>query len=261
MRWSQRGVVKGKEKIPLDQPVIYTPNHAGAFDIPAIVLTTPAPPMFMAKKELRKLPMINEWMDVVDCIFVDRNNKNTAHSSLQDAIDKVNAETIFVLPNNKNIILAANQAAELTTDKNILVIPTKTIPQGITAVINYVSELSVDENEENMMSEIGNVKTGQVTYAVRDTMIDDKEIHEGDYMGIGDKGMLAVGQDMEAVTVEMVAEMVDEDSELISVYYGCDVDESAAEELVEKLEEAYPDCDIELQMGGQPIYYYVISVE
>ena len=197
----------------------------------------------------------------VDHIIEGGQTMNPSTADILDAIDKVNAETIFVLPNNKNIILAANQAAELTTDKNILVIPTKTIPQGITAVINYVSELSVDENEENMMSEIGNVKTGQVTYAVRDTMIDDKEIHEGDYMGIGDKGMLAVGQDMEAVTLEMVAEMVDEDSELISVYYGCDIEESDAEELVEKLEEAYPDCDIELQMGGQPIYYYVISVE
>ena len=186
---------------------------------------------------------------------------NPSTADILDAIDKVNADTIFVLPNNKNIILAANQAAELTTDKNILVIPTKTIPQGITAVINYVSELSVDENEENMMAEIGNVKTGQVTYAVRDTMIDDKEIHEGDYMGIGDKGILAVGLDMDTVTLEMIGEMIDEDSELISVYYGSDVEESDAEELAAKLEEAYPDCDIELQMGGQPIYYYVISVE
>ena len=160
-----------------------------------------------------------------------------------------------------NIILAANQAAELTGDKNILVIPTKTIPQGITAVINYVAELSVDDNEATMMEEIGNVKTGQVTYAVRDTMIDDKEIHEGDYMGIGDKGILSVGLDMDEVTLEMVDEMVDDDSELISVYYGADVDEETAEELVAKLEEAYPDCDVELQMGGQPIYYYVISVE
>jgi dihydroxyacetone kinase-like predicted kinase len=121
--------------------------------------------------------------------------------------------------------------------------------------------LSVDENEANMMEEIGNVKTGQVTYAVRNTVIDDKEIHEGDYMGIGDKGILAVGQDMEATTLEMVAEMVDDESGLISIYYGNDVDEETAEALVEKLEEAYPDCDVELQMGGQPVYYYVISVE
>ena len=197
----------------------------------------------------------------VDHIIEGGQTMNPSTADILDAVDKVNADTIFVLPNNKNIILAANQAAELTTDKNLLVIPTKTIPQGITAVINYVSELSVDENEENMMAEIGNVKTGQVTYAVRDTMIDDKEIHEGDYMGIGDKGMLAVGQDMDAVTLEMVGEMIDEDSELISVYYGCDVEEAAAEDLAAKLEETYPDCDVELQMGGQPIYYYVISVE
>ena len=197
----------------------------------------------------------------VDHIIEGGQTMNPSTADILDAIDKVNADTIFVLPNNKNIILAANQAAELTGDKNILVIPTKTIPQGITAVINYVAELSVDDNEATMMEEIGNVKTGQVTYAVRDTMIDDKEIHEGDYMGIGDKGILSVGLDMDEVTLEMVGEMVDDDSELISVYYGADVDEETAEELVAKLEEAYPDCDVELQMGGQPIYYYVISVE
>ena len=197
----------------------------------------------------------------VDHIIEGGQTMNPSTADILDAVDKVNADTIFVLPNNKNIILAANQAAELTGDKNLLVIPTKTIPQGITAVINYVSELSVDENEANMMEEIGNVKTGQVTYAVRNTVIDDKEIHEGDYMGIGDKGILSVGQDMEATTLEMIAEMVDDESGLISVYYGCDVDEETAEALVEKLEEAYPDCDVELQMGGQPVYYYVISVE
>ena len=197
----------------------------------------------------------------VDYIIEGGQTMNPSTADILDAIEKVNADTIFVLPNNKNIILAANQAAELTGDKNILVIPTKTIPQGITAVINYVAELSVDDNEATMMEEIGNVKTGQVTYAVRDTMIDDKEIHEGDYMGIGDKGILSVGLDMDEVTLEMVDEMVDDDCELISVYYGADVDEETAEELVAKLEEAYPDCDVELQMGGQPIYYYVISVE
>lgn len=197
----------------------------------------------------------------VDHIIEGGQTMNPSTADILDAVDQLNADTIFILPNNKNIILAANQAAELTTDKNLLVIPTKTIPQGITAVINYVPELSVDDNEQNMMSEIDNVKTGQVTYAVRDTMIDNKEIHEGDYMGIGDKGMLAVGQDMEAVTLEMVAEMIDDDSELISVYYGSDVEQAVAEKLASKLEEAYPDCDVELQMGGQPIYYYVISVE
>lgn len=197
----------------------------------------------------------------VDHIIEGGQTMNPSTADILDAVDQVNAETIFILPNNKNIILAANQAAELMTDKNLLVIPTKTIPQGITAVINYVPEMSVENNETTMMQEIGNVKTGQVTYAVRDTMIDDKEIKQGDYMGIGDKGILSVGQDMLQITKEMVAAMVDEDSELISIYYGSDVQEEAAEQLRQELEETYSDCDIELQYGGQPIYYYVISVE
>ena len=197
----------------------------------------------------------------VDYIIEGGQTMNPSTADILDAVDKVNAETIFILPNNKNIILAANQAAELTTDKNLLVIPTKTIPQGITAVINYVPELSAEENEATMMEEIGNVKTGQVTYAVRDTMIDDKEIKQGDYMGIGDKGILSVGQDMCQVTEDMVAAMVDEESELISVYYGSDVAEEDAQKLSDALAEKYPDCDVELQFGGQPIYYYVISVE
>ena len=197
----------------------------------------------------------------VDYIIEGGQTMNPSTADILDAVDRVNAETIFVLPNNKNIILAANQAAELMTDKNLLVIPSKTIPQGITAVINYVPEMSVDENEETMLQEIGNVKTGQVTYAVRDTMIDDKEIKQGDFMGIGDKGILSVGQDMLYVTEEMVSEMVDEDSELISIYYGADVTEEDAEKLRTDIEAAYPSCDVELQFGGQPIYYYVISVE
>ena len=186
---------------------------------------------------------------------------NPSTADILDAVDKVNAKTIFVLPNNKNIILAANQAAELMTDKELLVIPTKTIPQGITAVINFVPELSVEENEETMLREIKNVKTGQVTYAVRDTVIDDKEIKKDDFMGIGDQGIVAVGTDMAKVTRDMIAELVDEDSELISIYYGCDVAEDVAEALRTDLEEAYPACDIELQYGGQPIYYYTVSVE
>ena len=197
----------------------------------------------------------------VDHIIEGGQTMNPSTADILDAVDQVNAQTIFVLPNNKNIILAANQAAELTTDKNLLVIPSKTIPQGLTAVINYVPELSVDENEETMLQEIGNVKTGQVTYAVRDTMIDDKEIKQGDYMGIGDKGILSVGQDMLYVTEEMVSEMVDEDAELISIYHGADVSEEEAEKLRDDIEAAYPSCDVELQFGGQPIYYYVISVE
>lgn len=197
----------------------------------------------------------------VDHIIEGGQTMNPSTADILDAVEQVNAETIFILPNNKNIILAANQAAELMTDKNLLVIPTKTIPQGITAVINYVPDMSVENNEATMMQEIGNVKTGQVTYAVRDTMIDDKEIKQGDYMGIGDKGILSVGQDMLQITKEMVAAMVDEDSELISIYYGSDVQEEAAEQLRRELEETYSDCDIELQYGGQPIYYYVVSVE
>ncbi len=197
----------------------------------------------------------------VDYIIEGGQTMNPSTADILDAVDHVNAETIFILPNNKNIILAANQAAELMTDKTLLVIPTKTIPQGITAVINYVPEMSVENNEATMMQEIGNVKTGQVTYAVRDTMIDDKEIKQGDYMGIGDKGILSAGRDMLQITKEMVDAMVDDDSELISIYYGSDVQEEAAEQLRRELEETYADCDIELQYGGQPIYYYVISVE
>ena len=197
----------------------------------------------------------------VDYIIEGGQTMNPSTADILDAVDKVNAKTIFILPNNKNIILAANQAAELMTDKTLLVIPTKTIPQGITAVINYVPELSVDENEETMLQEIGNVKTGQVTYAVRDTMIDDKEIKQGDYMGIGDKGILTVGQNMEEITMGMIEAMVDDSSELISVYFGADVEEADAEALRDKVEAAYPSCDVELQYGGQPIYYYVISVE
>lgn len=197
----------------------------------------------------------------VDYIIEGGQTMNPSTADILDAVEKVNADTIFVLPNNKNIILAANQAAELMTDKTLLVIPTKTIPQGITAVINYVPELSVDDNEKTMLEEIKRVKTGQVTYAVRDTVIDEKEIKKDDYMGIGDSGILAVGQNMAQVTQEMVAAMIDEESELISIYYGSDVTEAEAEALREALEESFSTCDIELQAGGQPIYYYVISVE
>lgn len=196
-----------------------------------------------------------------DYIIEGGQTMNPSTADILDAVEKVNAETIFILPNNKNIILAANQAAELSTDKNLLVIPSKTIPQGITAVINYVPELSVDENEAAMLSEIGNVKTGQVTYAIRDTMIDDKEIKQGDYMGLGDKGILSVGIDLQKVVEEMVAEMVDDAAELISIYYGSDVEKEQAEQLHAGIEKTYPGCDVELQYGGQPIYYYIVSVE
>lgn len=197
----------------------------------------------------------------VDYIIEGGQTMNPSTEDMLNAIEKVNADTIFILPNNKNIILAANQAQMMVEDKRIIVIPTKTVPQGITAIINYVPDMSPEDNEENMKAEIGNVKTGQVTYAVRDTVIDDKEIKQGDYMGIGDAGILSVGGEVPDVTFSMVREMMNEDLELISIYYGQDIAEDAAQELKERVEEAFPGCDVELQYGGQPIYYYVVSVE
>ena len=170
-------------------------------------------------------------------------------------------KTIYIFPNNKNIILAANQAKLLTKDKEVIVIPTKTVPQGITAVVTYSAEASVEENTEAMSEEIKNVKTGQITYAVRDTHIDDKEIHEGDYMGIGDAGILAVNTDIQTVFLDMIAEMVDEDSAIVSIYYGADVTEEDAEALAAAVDEKFADLEVELQMGGQPVYYYIASVE
>ena len=197
----------------------------------------------------------------VDHLIEGGQTMNPSTADVLDAVDQVNADTVFVLPNNKNIILAANQAAALVKDKKIVVIPTKTVPQGINAIINYVPDLSVEENEAIMVEGIARVKTGQVTYAVRDTQIDDKEIKQGDYMGIGDKGILAAGTDRKTITLDMVDAMMEEDLELISIYYGSDVEESEAEQLQNILIEKYPDCDVELQNGGQPIYYYVISIE
>ena len=197
----------------------------------------------------------------VDYIIEGGQTMNPSTADILDAVEKVNAKTVFILPNNKNIILAANQAAELTTEKDLLVIPTKTIPQGITAVINFVPELSVDENEETMLKEIGTVSTGEVTYAVRDTMIDDREIKKDDYMGIGDKGLLAVGEGLEQVAEETIAGLMNDDAELISIYYGSDVKQEDAEVFSARIAEIYDGCDVELQYGGQPIYYYVMSVE
>ncbi|MCH5337177.1 MAG: DAK2 domain-containing protein [Acetatifactor sp.] len=197
----------------------------------------------------------------VDYIIEGGQTMNPSTADILDAVDKVNAKTVFILPNNKNIILAANQAAELTTEKDLLVIPTKTIPQGITAVINFVPELSADENEETMIQEISTVRSGEVTYAVRDTMIDDKEIKKDDYMGIGDKGLLAVGQSLEQVAEETIDGLMRDDAELISIYYGEDIKQEDAEAFSEKISEKYGSCDVELQYGGQPIYYYVMSVE
>ena len=196
----------------------------------------------------------------VDCI-IGGQTMNPSTEDVLNAIEKVNAETVYVLPNNKNIILAANQAKYMTEDKKIVVIPTKTIAQGITAVINYVPDLSPEENEAAMTEAIETVRTGEVTYAVRDTVIDDHEIHQGDYMGIGDAGILAVGQAIETVTKDMIDSMMDEDMELISIYYGQETKEEDAAALRDKVAEKYPACDVELQYGGQPIYYYIVSAE
>ncbi len=197
----------------------------------------------------------------VDHIIEGGQTMNPSTEDMLNAIDQVNADTIFILPNNKNIILAANQAQSLVRDKKIVVIPTKTVPQGITAVINYVPDLSVEENEKAMVEEIVNVSTGQVTYAVRDTNIDGKEIKQGDFMGIGDKGILSVGIAISEVTLKMIDEMMSDDRELISIYYGSEIQEADAESLRAQVEEKYPGCDIELQYGGQPIYYYIVSAE
>ena len=197
----------------------------------------------------------------VDYLIEGGQTMNPSTEDMLNAISKVNAEHIFILPNNKNIILAANQAKALTKDKDIIVIPTKTVPQGITAVINYVPEKSVEDNEKDMTEEITRVKTGQITYAVRDTHIDDKEIHEGDIRGIGDHGMLAVGKEVAVVAKETVEQMVDDETELISIYYGEGFTEEEAEKLAGELEEQYDYCDVEVNCGGQPIYYCIISVE
>ncbi len=197
----------------------------------------------------------------VDYIIEGGQTMNPSTEDVLNAIEKVNAETVYVLPNNKNIILAANQAKYMTEDKKIVVIPTKTIAQGITAVINYVPDLSPEENEAAMTEAIETVRTGEVTYAVRDTVIDDHEIHQGDYMGIGDEGILAVGQAIETVTKDMIDSMMDEDMELISIYYGQETKEEDAAALRDKVAEKYPACDVELQYGGQPIYYYIVSAE
>ncbi len=197
----------------------------------------------------------------VDYIIEGGQTMNPSTEDMLNAIDKVNAKTIFILPNNKNIVLAANQAASLVEDKEIIVIPTKTIPQGITALINFMPDRKAADNQSRMTEELENVKTGQVTYAVRDTEIDDKVIKAGDYMGIGDKGILSVSQDMIETTHAMVKEMIDEDSSIISIYYGEEVEEDDAHTLGAELEEEYPDVEVEIHFGGQPIYYYVISVE
>ena len=196
-----------------------------------------------------------------DYIIEGGQTMNPSTDDVLSAIDKVNAKNVFVLPNNKNIILAANQAASLCDDKNVIVLPTKTIPQGITAIINFIPDQSVEENQSRMEEEIKNVKTGQVTYAVRDTVIDDKEISEGDYMGIGDSGILAVNKDMNKVFLDMIKEMVDDSTAIVTIYYGDEVKEKDAIALGKQVEEDFDSLEVEVQAGGQPVYYYVASVE
>lgn len=197
----------------------------------------------------------------VDYIIEGGQTMNPSTEDMLNAIDKVNAENVFIFPNNSNIILAANQAQSIVEEKNIIVIPTKTIPQGISALIAYSEEASPEENTEAMTEEIANIKSGSVTYAVRDTEIDDKTIKQGDIMGIGDKTILSVGQNIQDVTKDMIEQLAGDDAELISIYYGSDVTEEDANALAKAVEAVYPDVDVEVNYGGQPIYYYILSVE
>ncbi|MBQ8800212.1 MAG: DAK2 domain-containing protein [Lachnospiraceae bacterium] len=196
-----------------------------------------------------------------DYIIEGGQTMNPSTEDMLTAIEKVNADVIYILPNNSNIILAAEQAASLTEDKKIVVIPSKTVPQGITALINFMPDKSVEDNTKRMTEEMQNVKTGQVTYAVRDTSMDGKEIKAGDYMGIGDKTILSVGNNIADVTYELLESLMDDDSELVSLYYGQETSEEDANALADRVMEAYPDVDVEVHPGGQPIYYYVLSVE
>ncbi|WP_370802487.1 DAK2 domain-containing protein [Eubacterium ventriosum] len=197
----------------------------------------------------------------VDHIISGGQTMNPSTEDILNAIDKINADHIYVLPNNKNIILAAQQAESLVEDKNIIVIPSKTIPQGISAMIGFIPDNSPEDNKEAMIDSMSYVKTGEVTYAVRDTVIDDKEIKEGNIMGIGDEGILAVGEEIDDTTINMIKEMQDEESEIVSLYYGAEVTEEAANKLADKIAEALPEIEVEVYPGGQPIYYYIASVE
>ena len=197
----------------------------------------------------------------VDYIISGGQTMNPSTEDILNAIDKINADNIYVLPNNKNIILAAQQAESLVEDKNIIVVPSKTIPQGISAMIGFIPDNSPEDNKEAMIDSMSYVKTGEVTYAVRDTVIDDKEIKEGNIMGIGDEGILAVGEEIDDTTINMIKDMQDEESEIVSLYYGAEVTEEAANKLADKIAEALPEIEVEVYPGGQPIYYYIASVE
>ncbi len=197
----------------------------------------------------------------VDYVIEGGQTMNPSTEDMLNAIDKVNAKNVFIFPNNKNVVLAANQAADLCENKNIIVMATANAPQGISAMIAYDSTISLDDNKANMLEAIENVKSGQVTYAVRDTSIDGKTIKQGDIMGLSDKGLLAVGSDIADVAFDVISECYDEDKEIISIYYGSDVTKEDAEKLSERVSEEFPDCDVSLYFGGQPIYYYIVSVE
>ena len=197
----------------------------------------------------------------VDYVIEGGQTMNPSTEDMLNAIEKVHAENIFIFPNNKNVVLAANQAAGLCEDKNIIVLATANAPQGISAMIAFDSTMTLEDNKNNMLEAVSNVKSGQVTYAVRDTSIDGKAIHEGDIMGIGDKGLVSVGNDISDVTFDLIKDAVDEDSELISIYYGADVKKEDAEAFAARVEESFPDCDVQNYYGGQPIYYYIVSVE
>ncbi|MEY8429077.1 DAK2 domain-containing protein [Lachnospiraceae bacterium 48-42] len=262
----QEKLIRDAEKLAMEQAAASQEN-AGQKSVNAAEEKESGQPKSLAKPMGFIAVSIGEGMNEIfkelgaDYIIEGGQTMNPSTEDMLNAIDQVNAESIFILPNNKNIVLAANQAKELVEDKNIIVIPTKTVPQGITALISFIPDEDVSVNEAAMLEEIQNVKSGQVTYAVRDTHIDDKEIHEGDIMGIGDTGILAVGKDVEETTKEMLACLVDEDSELISLYYGEEITEETAESLAKEIEELYPDVDVDMHSGGQPIYYYVLAVE
>ena len=197
----------------------------------------------------------------VDTLIEGGQTMNPSTEDILNAIQTVNADVVYVLPNNKNIILAAEQAMHLTQDKRVVVVPSKTIPQGITAAISFMPGMSPEENLETMTEEMSHVKTGQVTYAVRSTSIDGVEVHEGDIMGLDDHSILAVGRDIGDTGFELIKGLVDEESELLSIYYVSEVKKDAAEAFLSRVQEAFPQLEVEMHEGGQPIYYYVMSVE
>ena len=186
---------------------------------------------------------------------------NPSTEDILNAVEKVNAKTVIVLPNNKNIILAANQARDISEDKEVIVLPTKTIPQGIAALINFIPEESAKDNAKHMLKDIETVKSGEITYAVRDTKINDREIHKGDYMGIGDEGIVAVNPDIQVAFLEMLRSMVNDDSSLCTVYYGKNVKKKDLTKLQATLTSTFPELEFEITEGDQPVYYYIVSVE